>query len=97
MSRGSRARDRQRHRERAKRDLVDVPTEGLVDELIRRLGIGTGYIQIDIRNGHFLQFWLGDRLSAEALGGPGAETDDVGDNRLDSPFGDVQSRLRRIP
>jgi hypothetical protein len=67
VSRGSRARDRQRHRERANSDLADVPTRGLIDELMRRSRISAGYDS---------QALLAAAVRAQAL-----EDDDLGGKR----------------
>jgi hypothetical protein len=67
MSRGVRARDRQRHRERAHVLLEDVDVDYLLHELIRRSGIRSGYIHFEIRNGSFLHLSRGERFQADEL------------------------------
>lgn len=73
MSRTTRARDRQRHRERAKQQLTDVPDAYLIDELVRRSGIEAGEIRLAIRNGHFLHMNVTAELHVE--GGTGVSPD----------------------
>ena len=68
MSRGTRSRDRQRHRQRAHALLKDVPERYLIDELVSRFGFETGYIHLEVRNGYFLHASFGFDLPNDRLG-----------------------------
>ena len=67
MSRGVRARDRQRHRERAHALLKDVPTSYLIDEVVGRFGIRLGEIRLQVKNGCFASFETTESLALENL------------------------------
>jgi hypothetical protein len=67
VSRGVRARDRQRHRERAHALLKDVPTRYLIDEVVARFGIRMGEIRLQVKNSCFASFETTESLALENL------------------------------
>ena len=90
MSRGTRSRDRQRHRRRAHALLKDVPERYLIDELVARCGFETGYIHLEVRNGSFLHAFLGfdlpnDRPEIDMSPMPGGGDEASADSRGEEP------------